>query len=170
MTTLVKQKVEFELQDGLVLKLRNFLHYMCLSKLDAILKPHLYAIDINQMVVKNKFTLVNTEWLNKVVYQSNMVHYPLNSQEYRFEDRFQEVLNSQYVSASNPACDMDYSIWDRVAVEEILQLREALETSQKIRNKEARNKTLLEALKNIKETLQLSNENFEELLNEAPAD
>ena len=163
-TNQLQQQKEFELQDSMIDKLRHFLLYLVMVKFEATWKPNVYRKDIVQMLNKNhKWS--SAEWMHTMFKQSARV-YEQRCEGNRTDDTFQELQDKTRLSNPSLSLFPEYSIWDRVCTEEILALREKLEESIALTEKDARQKSLTETLEIVRETLHKPNKVFDEVLKE----
>ena len=119
-------------------KLKHFLLYLVMVKFEASWKPNMYRRDINRLEGQmHKWS--SSEWLHSMFKQSARVYADVdhNCADEQIEEMFinRHLLDQR---VSNPACPPEYSIWDRVCMEEILALRERLEESCGLSENDAR--------------------------------
>ena len=140
-------------------KLRHYLLYLVMIKLNCVYKPNTIFKDI-QKKLENSKKFSPSPWLHHMIRSSKIIHN--SAYEYRGERHPSFVTNSR--SHYQPITE--YSIWDRVCTEELLFLRESLEAEDDD-SMEVLNKTFFEpneVFDNYKYTHSLSKSKLELLL------
>ena len=66
-TNMAEQQKEFVAQDSLVLRLKNFLFYLVMLKMNGILQPWLYLRDIHKLDSTKDHKWSSSPWMHKMI-------------------------------------------------------------------------------------------------------